>query len=86
MLPESGDGSVRNKSISQRSSMRAVLGNPEGSQMNKMNVDDRQVRVGPSISRGTKSIEKPIRMPKGPEKVGRNGAGFVLKGIRGNEN
>lgn len=50
----------------------------ENSQKFRISTSEKRVRDGSSFLMATQSIEKPIRMPKGPEKVGRNGAGFVM--------
>ena len=44
-----------------------------------MKASDRKHQDGSSFSRTAPSVEKPIRTPKGPERIGRNGAGFVMR-------
>ena len=80
MPNESGGGSTGDKSVSQRSSLGIASIDPERNLTNKVGISDKRLRDGLSFSMASKSFEKPFRMPKGPEKVGRNGAGFVMKG------
>ena len=48
--------------------------------MDRLKASDRKYQDGSSFPKAALSVEKPIRAPKGPERIGRNGAGFVMKG------
>lgn len=77
---ENRDTSVGNKSISQKSSLGTVSGDSDGNRTDRVKPSDRKHQEGSSFSKAVSSVEKPIRTPKGPEQIGRNGAGFVMKG------